>query len=859
MVSFTYRASAYPVTHIYDLPGDITNGAGFVDPVMLVLSDNSIYLLNGNPFSPSYNTITDTIVSDQPLSGPIYTNPHNGLSYILRYGYNTISIIARHTFSSDGNIVLGDTDCAPDCSGGPYGLMINPLNGEMYVVVAENNEVFIKVINDITNTVDNTRTIHLGPLGAVFGMVFSPDFGGRFYFINNNAISVIDTKGNPVAGPINVGDPTQQYVGMAYNPYDHNIYVLKLGAYQVIPRPGFNDCAGVGEDHCGDLLCTQGSIHVINGLTNTEIPSLVNADLHCPTGIAFTPSGDIFVSQHELQLGGNFHCENPGRVVALDKSLAIKEGIPVGPCPGAIVYNSMNGNIYVTSTNDGKWICLPGDGCSPTVPTPISVISTVHPFISSLTTSIIDNSNGWDVSGRDGPSEFETPFGWLLHDSATMTIDWSPHVPYYIPPRPTGNVEYQIFDNPDCSGSSRESVPVVSLTNTGTIPDSEPFNSNLPPVLSTRAWYLGDFNYNYPGMSGTCVQVNVQYPRISTMIKNESDLDITKQTVTVGTVIHDTAKLMTDVTPTPSTSIIPPDTKVTYQRYLSDPKKLDIIGCNITEHHTDETVLVNSHEGAIPNSSPFRLNNPDIVTYRIVYDGLHYSICEQLNAIPKPGTIMTAIRNNNGDDLIESPIPLGTEVHDSAVLNTGTAIVPTDTTTYQHFSTTDCTGDHTDETVRINSDGTVPDSKPLTLTSSELVSYKAIYNSPSGTLTSTCQPLQTIISIEIRDDVNNIISDTTIDQGTMVHASATITGPVDLSTGTISYEIFRGTNCIGDPINVESMRLNGDGTIHDSSPSHGDGTMTTDVGDFSYQAAYRVDSGSITVSSCKSLNIQPTE
>jgi hypothetical protein len=210
-----------------------------------------------------------------------------------------------------------------------------------------------------------------------------------------------------------------------------------------------------------------------------------------------------------------------------------------------------------------------------------------------------------------------------------------------------------------------------------------------------------------------------------------------------------------------------------------------------------------------------------------------------LKVIPLPGSIITAIRNKNDDDLTESPIPFGKEIHDSAVLNPTSPVSATDTVTYQRFSSIDCTGVSTTETYPINGDGTIADSKPFILTiASQLVSYKAIYNNPSGNLVSPCLSLQTsITSMEVRDSrSNSIISGTTVDPGIPVHESTTIRGPVDTSTGTITYQTFNSNDCT-NLINQEKIAINTVGSIPDST------SIVVQMGDFSYRAVYIDDAG----------------
>src|SRR5262249_35720924 len=104
------------------------------------------------------------------------------------------------------------------------------------------------------------------------------------------------------------------------------------------------------------------------------------------------------------------------------------------------------------------------------------------------------------------------------------------------------------------------------------------------------------------------------------------------------------------------------------------------------------------------------------------------SAVEPLTIQPRLTTVQTTI--NEGNKLpVSGPVPLGTSAYDTATIGNQVSSLPaTGTVTYEFFTTIDGTGPHSDETVTLNPDGTVPASAlhgPLTAGS---YSFIAVYS-----------------------------------------------------------------------------------------------------------------------------------
>jgi hypothetical protein len=168
----------------------------------------------------------------------------------------------------------------------------------------------------------------------------------------------------------------------------------------------------------------------------------------------------------------------------------------------------------------------------------------------------------------------------------------------------------------------------------------------------------------------------------------------------------------------------------------------------------------------------------------------------------------------------------------------------TGTVTYQFFTTIDGTGAHTDETVTLNPDGTVPDSALHGPLAAGAYSFIAVYSGDSNYLASTgaVEPLTaqqgTSTSATVIVDANQVPVAGPVPLGTSVFDTATIGGQVSglPATGTVTYQFFTtidGTGAHAD----ETVTLNPDGTVPDSA-LHG----PLAAGVYSFVAVYSGDS-----------------
>lgn len=178
-----------------------------------------IEVIDTNPASPTYNTVTTTIASDvgNPV-GPISISPDGAAAYYT-FGTGSVGRIDTNPTSPNYNrhtttITVGNT---------PTGVAVTPNSASIYVTNKTDNTVSV-----IPNTFPNFSPITTITVGSSpYSLAFTPN-GAFAYAVNqgSNNVSVINTATQSVATTIPLGcftynqiaitpDGTQAYVADA--------------------------------------------------------------------------------------------------------------------------------------------------------------------------------------------------------------------------------------------------------------------------------------------------------------------------------------------------------------------------------------------------------------------------------------------------------------------------------------------------------------------------------------------------------------------------------------------------------------------------------------------------------------------
>ncbi len=217
--------------------------------------------------------------------------------------------------------------------------------------------------------------------------------------------------------------------------------------------------------------------------------------------------------------------------------------------------------------------------------------------------------------------------------------------------------------------------------------------------------------------------------------------------------------------------------------------------------------------------------------------------------------------------------PLGTSVHDCARVRGAVPGFPlTGTVTFHLFSTSDCKGSFSSETVALGSNLRAESTPTMTL-GAGMHSFQATFAPDGGNYfgsTSDCEPFRILPApTEVCEDDNEDGHDEDDDEcpevdddqdhhetsswslplGASVHDGATVRGAVEgfPITGTITYKFFKNGECDGSPLSTQKVAVG-----IESSPT---GPLAT--GSYSYLAIY---SGSANYlgsrSACESFTVE---
>ena len=292
-------------------PAEITfdpanNNLYMVNPAL-----NEVFVMDGNPSSPTFNTVIATIsVGTFPLH-VVYDSANQAL-YVDNDDSNDVSVINGTT-----NTVI--TTISVDS--GPSSIVFDSANDNVYVSNGGSNSISVIDGNPSNigtyNTVVSTINGVSGSNGA--GVAFDPTTG-YMYFVNfgSDAVYVINGSANTLAtgftNPISVGSGP---FGIAFDPQNGNIYV-----------------ANANSD----------SVSVISDTTNTVTDTI--SGVASPDYIAFAPSKnymyvtDYYNLNYVSVIDANQSDDNYNTVI---------HTITVGSSPQGIVYDPAIGDLYVAS------------------------------------------------------------------------------------------------------------------------------------------------------------------------------------------------------------------------------------------------------------------------------------------------------------------------------------------------------------------------------------------------------------------------------------------------------------------------------------------------------------------------------
>jgi hypothetical protein len=197
--------------------------------------------------------------------------------------------------------------------------------------------------------------------------------------------------------------------------------------------------------------------------------------------------------------------------------------------------------------------------------------------------------------------------------------------------------------------------------------------------------------------------------------------------------------------------------------------------------------------------------------------------------------------------LSTSTAPVGTAVHDSAIL-TGATSNAAGTVTYTAYTGGSCTTGAQSAGTKTVAGGIVPNSDPITFNTAGTFDWQAVYSGDANNAaaTSTCLT-ETLTVNKAHPSIATTLSATSTTPGTAVHDSAALTGATATAGGSATYSVYTDNACTFGKQDAGTVTV-ANHLVPDSNPI----TFNT-PGTFYWQVAYLGDAAnSAATSTCQS-------
>ncbi len=364
---------------------------------------------------------------------------------------------------------------------------------------------------------------------------------------------------------------------------------------------------------------------------------------------------------------------------------------------------------------------------------------------------------------------------------------------------PTGSLDYKFYLNGTCDGTPYNTDSALALGS-----ESSTYSSLAAGHYSFLASYSGDTNYN--SSTGTCESVEVvkSNTTTTTQVHDASHNDVTNTSVALGSQVHDSASVATQVGSFTITGT------VTYTLYNNGTCNGSVLSTQQVAVGTESSVTAALASGNY--------------SYKAVYSGdTNYNgstgDCEPFSVSKSDLTVDTELHTADESVVaVTSAVALGTTMHDKATVGgIASGFAPANNVTFTFYTNGTCDGSGTAAgSVALAGNVAHPSSSegPLTpgdYSFSASIAGDANYNGG----TSSCEPFSvskagTTTVTEIHKDPGHVAT-TSINLGDSVHDKAIVssTNSSFTMTGTVTYTFFTSGDCTtggtaGAPVAVGS-------------------------------------------------------
>ena len=453
--------------------------------------------------------------------------------------------------------------------------------------------------------------------------------------------------------------------------------------------------------------------------------------------------------------------------------------------------------------------------------------------------------------GRINPG---TSFG----DTAKFVVD--PSVQHFMYGLEGQQVTYNLYKNDGtCGGTPVWSQP-VTLGVDGAIPDSSTVEWFTPGEEGTYDWQVvfagdpGNFLEAKSECGSETVVVGMAAVEVRTEMQTSAGVVIPQSgTVPVGTVVRDTTTLVGATADAAGTVI--------YSLYAGDT-------CDGTPIHGPEPVTVTG--GVVPASSDVPNLAQGTYHWVVTYSGDLNNAADESSCFEETFTvgkwqpeISTEMMNADEGEVIEQgdAVGRGTSVYDTATMeNVFPDTHPTGTVTYYLYlgSCSDGgSGDYFEksEAMPLDAEGNLPNSPAFPATATGTYNWVVHYSgdennaeawSRCGSETFNVVKSQTTITTEpvvrLADETTAIIPlNGVVREPATVHDTATVSGLTVDATGSVTFTLYKGDTCEGDPVEGATFDVPiGDvveGVAFVTTPD----VANLDVGQYNWVATYSGD------------------
>jgi uncharacterized repeat protein (TIGR01451 family) len=479
-----------------------------------------------------------------------------------------------------------------------------------------------------------------------------------------------------------------------------------------------------------------------------------------------------------------------------------------------------------------------GDGAGPTATFDLEEGNAATcTFTNQFTKGNTETSTAIHTGEDHATSVTSVPLGSTVHDSATVSGTGFG--------APTGQVTFAWYATNDTCTGTPANAGTVALTAAVADPSTS-FGPLSAGSYSFKAAYAGDSNYDASDAACEPLHVSKADTTLVTSIHAGSDHTTSLTSAPLGSTVHDSATVS-------GTGYGAPTGDVTFTWFT------DRDDCTGPSADAGTVTLVG---GVAHPSMSFGPLPAGAYSFRAHYGGdANYNEsdadCEPLRVTKADSTSVTSIHAGDDHSTSVTSVPLGSTVHDSAIVSGNAFGAPTGDVTFTWYTTaSDCTGPaDAAGTVTLVAGVADPSTSFGPLAAGEY-SFRAHYAGDANYRPSdaACEPLtvtkaSTRTVTEIHDGDEHVV--TSVAAGATVHDLATVSGTgLGTPTGSVAFVWFANGSCDGTGTAAGTAELSA-GIAH---PSDTRGPLA--VGSYSFRASYAGDRNyESSVGECEPLDV----